>query len=437
MPRSGALVALVGLVSLAAACGGGRGAPNTTPANEGTGPTYAPTASSTATATVPATPTATPKPGVDAPTVELKEGAPIELPENLVLYYFGGKVPLEGRPDTLLRAYRHGGATVIEDVLRTLPVKGTPFSFAIDAERQRIAVSVCVRGDCFEHNLIASASTEDVVLLSSDGGASWTELGPVPEQSFISGFEGDEVAFAPLGLSSDGLPRLVLLPSREVITGPPGTQPSPDGSRSHTWRRGEDGALLDRSGTVIQVAPRIPGSHVDPSGSILSRLNGIWTAYPFGGTPLFFLLELKATGAVARAVRIGGIGDIAAVARLNVDTLVMNRYFPPGGGIGDTALLSLATGEYRTISGLRRPQDRDAYPLTASTGPIARIKAPGSCLNIREQPVTSSASLGCFADGVLLRLNGAAQAIDGRDWYPVQAPGSEANGYAAAEFLER
>ena len=68
---------------------------------------------------------------------------------------------------------------------------------------------------------------------------------------------------------------------------------------------------------------------------------------------------------------------------------------------------------------------------------FARVKTGGDCLNVRDKPATASLSLGCFKDGVLLRLRTQPeQTAEGINWLAVETP-DRRPGWASAEFLER
>lgn len=68
---------------------------------------------------------------------------------------------------------------------------------------------------------------------------------------------------------------------------------------------------------------------------------------------------------------------------------------------------------------------------------FARVNSGSDCLNVREKPSQSSSSLGCFADGVLLRLrNEPDQSAGGATWVAVETPRGT-SGYASSEFLQR
>jgi len=67
---------------------------------------------------------------------------------------------------------------------------------------------------------------------------------------------------------------------------------------------------------------------------------------------------------------------------------------------------------------------------------VLRVATGDDCLNVRTEPSTTAASLGCFADGVLLGLRGDGPPPVVAGWLPVVTPALEP-GWVAEEFVER
>ncbi len=63
--------------------------------------------------------------------------------------------------------------------------------------------------------------------------------------------------------------------------------------------------------------------------------------------------------------------------------------------------------------------------------PTVRVNTGADCLNLRAEPTTTSPTLGCFADGVLLprQLDGAPPPVPG--WLPVLSPDFQTTGWVA------
>jgi len=128
------------------------------------------------------------------------------------------------------------------------------------------------------------------------------------------------------------------------------------------------------------------------------------------------------------------------------DTVAVGNYFVPAGpGAGAAlfarpALLDFAAGKVTPLTiGNGQPSnpsapDRDRI-VNVQYGSFAEVHTGGDCLNVREEASTSSKSLGCFADGVLLQLSDVVSVMDdGTTWQSVVTP-SGAAGWASAEFL--
>ena len=67
---------------------------------------------------------------------------------------------------------------------------------------------------------------------------------------------------------------------------------------------------------------------------------------------------------------------------------------------------------------------------------VARVTTGTDCLNVRAEPRADSASLGCFADGVLLYVRGDGPPPVVPGWLPVVTPSLE-SGWVSDEFVTR
>jgi hypothetical protein len=107
------------------------------------------------------------------------------------------------------------------------------------------------------------------------------------------------------------------------------------------------------------------------------------------------------------------------------------------GHISEPAIVDLQTGALQPLSGyfLDRAKSGDRSNILAvTTGAFARVQGAGDCLNVRATASTDGTSLGCFKDGVLLRLGGTTLEAGGRKWLAVSTPLS-GSGWAAAQYL--
>jgi hypothetical protein len=74
--------------------------------------------------------------------------------------------------------------------------------------------------------------------------------------------------------------------------------------------------------------------------------------------------------------------------------------------------------------------------ITAFLG-TARVVTGSDCLNVREKPAKASLALGCYKDGVLLRVRPQPeQTSQGTTWVAVETPDGQ-DGWVSSEFLER
>jgi hypothetical protein len=131
-------------------------------------------------------------------------------------------------------------------------------------------------------------------------------------------------------------------------------------------------------------------------------------------------------------------------ARLDETRWLGSAQIPPAPGEPDrgenyrAVLIDTVSGTVHPILGL--PRDASplpgnfSWPRLAVTGDFVRVATgDADCLNVREEATTAATSLGCFADGVLLRVLDA-EPVAG--WVPVTTPGGAA-GFVAEAFVER
>jgi hypothetical protein len=123
---------------------------------------------------------------------------------------------------------------------------------------------------------------------------------------------------------------------------------------------------------------------------------------------------------------------------------------PQGGFVGErlmvVAVNSGNTGqvpavidfEARTISPIAEFGDAQGernMVKAVQVGPFARVTGTdGDCLNIREQPLLTAASIGCYRDGVLFVEQGELTESGGTAWSFVRI--GDRQGWASTEFLE-
>ncbi|HEX6031442.1 MAG TPA: helix-turn-helix transcriptional regulator, partial [Tepidiformaceae bacterium] len=133
------------------------------------------------------TPAVSPTPGPSTvPTagpqgfVDLQQGGDGQLPPGIVVYYYGGRVPIEGPPPDLRRAYRDSnGGLHVEKIYERIPGEGDPYWLALDAGTGRIAVALCLEGYCGGY-AVAEPGSRNRLMMSSDGGMTWQDRGSLP-----------------------------------------------------------------------------------------------------------------------------------------------------------------------------------------------------------------------------------------------------------------
>ncbi|MGE5594959.1 MAG: SH3 domain-containing protein [Hyphomicrobiales bacterium] len=73
-------------------------------------------------------------------------------------------------------------------------------------------------------------------------------------------------------------------------------------------------------------------------------------------------------------------------------------------------------------------------PVAVELGTFLRVSGAGDCLNVRAEPGTDAAVLGCYADRVLLGDRGESREAGGIAWRAVTTPDGR-EGWASSEFL--
>jgi len=442
MKRTFVAVALAVVAILVASCSGGS-KPQATPAV-----TAVPGASDATAIGVPS-PTVPPVDTFDGIRLQpLTLGGDIPLPAGLVVYYNVSGYGKGGGPGELRRAYRDADGQLRVDSL-VAPAAARITWQATDFEHGVVAVEICARGLCASGENSAAPGSEARLVTSDDGGISWVDRGLLPDDAFVLAIVPGDIV---LGSWRPGEPeRYWHFPSGEAITPPAaGFFPAVIQGAGLVWAREGDSStdIRDWSGAEIASIGRPYASREAPR----------FVASAIGGDAAFrtiwFTRDIPgATGP--------GVGGRFVLARLDRDQHATEAYYQDGeypvpvvaistteilGNVstpGDAgrrfpaALIDLETRVVHPIPELSPANGSTPFVRAALVGTFARVNTGGSCLNVRENPAKLWDSLGCFYDGVLLRLRTAAeQTADGISWVAVETPGGRA-GWAAAEFLER
>jgi len=468
--------ALLALTTLAAACDGSS-QPEATPTPDASvvpPGTPSPSASATGTATAEtptpaATPTTTPivLPSIVAgkPLTQLVPGPAVDFPDDLVMYVATSRCFACGfGPGDLWRIYRGRDGQLVAD--HTKPAGSVPV-YAISTDGSTIIAGVCT-GYCGGE----SQPSEDAAvrfLISGDGGITWQPIdGPPLLRSYVifSGwFRGQVVATAIKYLPSGVVEGVdtYLLPSFTRLEPPPGLPPpafdryqfpgafvAPDGGLLWDASRTSPPLLFDEKGAPASLGGLeaiIPGVEWrDQTYGQTGRLgiSGVWfPILPRGNDPGRFFVSLdengEPTAGFATSVDTVTFGArVSGTVWLGTATLPLaaGEQAPAGGQETIRAvLIDTKTGLMHPVKGLPwypSPLPGSfSFPRLTITGKFWRVDAGSECLNVRQESSVSSAVLGCFASGVLLRER---DVVAPSGWRAVAAPDGTP-GFAASSYL--
>ncbi len=459
--RSLALSMMAVAMAVAAGCGGGK-KPSTTPSGTVR-------SSETATPTVPAEPSASAT-GTHSPVVAtpLTMGMQAVLGYDTVLYYTVGCYACGGGSTPhLYRVYMApDGRERTDDLFIPLAKDGgLPQSFTADWAKGELWSAWCRTGYCgLESD--PSADAVEVLYHSRDGGVSWEEAGRLePGSSLIAPVDGE--LLTSVWKASSYTYRLV--PSgREPArpSGPAESYATDVAGQGVVWQQIEPGGaqlvtFFDVSGALLFRAPGKSARYVEktPQGNLVQWRGGADESETRNGI-------LDDSGRVIRSwswaqgqrgdnlVQVGGqLSENRLYATvmtpewfefgtdspgITQEQLRHGRMFPI-----EVAIINLDTATIHPLAGpsFNLTGNQNPYVSHIDTVPVRRVKTGGDCLNVRTDPTGAARSLGCFKDGVLLRLVVAPKdqpvVVDGTTWIPVILPSDLVAGWAAAEFLER
>jgi hypothetical protein len=429
-----------GVALLAVACGGSDSTPTATPTgNVGAAPSAPATEPTATTSTPAASPTATPWDDF----VEVVEGEPVPLPDGVVLYYYG-YVFTEGIPaDRWLRAHQTEDGLVIRDLSEGLPAGSNGYQFISAPKDGRLFTTICVQGYCGGH-ADPSADAREETYESLDGGITWHRSNEppglvLPDGVFLGGVMSDGTTVAGTYDSAEQQYDWFTWPGRTTVESPVGNARAGMRDGQFVWQTvsfdfpSRGGALYDEDGDLVlaEMQPPMDGAY-DVQRWWEFDL-AVWYPFPRDTATTGYLTDIAADGSLLRTVRWEGY-DIRPVGWRDDDHLIVLRFYPEEGSIAQSYILAFETGEMNRIEGLQpTEQDRDVYATEVMTGEFAMVDAPDSCLHVRAETNLDSESLGCFADGVLLKVLGDHGTTD---WLPVLAPGG-VEGFASTVFLLR
>jgi hypothetical protein len=380
--------------------------------------------------------------------VPLNLGEEMDIPDDVALIVRATCEPCGGSPGgDLLRVYRDASGQLRMDELfgdeltGRLPLpagRGSPRGVVVNSDASEMVADVCTRGDC-QWIQEASPDAQSTLYRSTDGGVTWEELGVLDGKRYVVAITKEGLVVRAWGQETEWKPKYELFTSGESVEPPPEAGKElpltlPDGELA--WPT-EDGRLLRSDGSQILTVSqgetvRDHVQHIvpDASGERLAvgslKLIGVFS---HDGRPisLFSLMN-------------GAVGAWLS------DTLVVGKAYVPGellptpeqGFVVLPTIFDLESGEAHPILHpfLDQPLRHSYIVRAVQRGPFARVVNTGGCLNVRQDPGATAATLACAADGVLLRDTGETREVDGGVWVRVVTPAG-VEGWASAQYLER
>ena len=394
----------------------------------------------------PTPPAAGPLAGVDI--ADLHPGMQASIGYGSVVYYSPLGVGKGAPLSKIYRAYRSAdGVLQTEELLERHDTQfGGPLqSIAVDFERGRVLVAACVTGQCGFEGSTPAESAHVRMFLSRDGGVTFEPFGELPPSDlFLLGFVGEKVlalSYGPVGSNSGE--RAFLYPSMQEPARPAGlpeATPFPDGAGGIIWKNAE--GYHDEAGALTLPA---------------AALNVTRTPLPTG-----FLAQWRTPGANESHLGIyDGARSLQQVFRIHASSFMTGSRLPDGMlagtiqlgepfGFGVDGSVAACKRERPIYPSLLDPETGNVHPIIELGGcdnghvglhallarSVVRVATGDDCLNVRTQPSSAAASLGCFASGVLLGQRGDGSPPIFPGWLPVVTPGLEP-GWVAEEFVER
>ncbi len=240
-------------------------------------------------------------------------------------------------------------------------------------------------------------SVDDVprsLVVSRDGGVTWTVAAEIPMGGRVIGLAGDEML---VGIEAeDGGQSALLLPSGREVSVP---DEADAGFVSHPERLSllrhdfEDGYGNE---TAVAIGP--------------------------GGPDTWHVLE----GGTLKVVAV--VDDHRLLA--NASREAKTGLDPVNGAV----LVDLDAGTIASFPGLDSSPESAASAIALVAGPFFRVDAGGDCLNVRTTVGVGAPVLMCAADGVLLGDREDAWERDGMTWLAVRTPDGR-SGWASSEYL--
>jgi len=393
--------------------------------------------------------------------VPLEIGPEIDLPADIALIVPPNCGNCAGPTGGLSRVYRDANGQIRTDTLVTMESLGfAPVSysdptgpvltgFAADEGGSTIAVGVCKHGPCFGGpGQPPPGDAETAILLSSDGGVSWSELQRLGGVAFVSGVLPNGRIVVGISNGKPEPPVYKVLPEGEDLTPPPGAgfaAPLSLASGDVIWPT-EGGGMLRSDGSAwlgewadprhLQFAWKFV---LDPGGErVLASATTVSVNGPGSGLVVVFRID----GTLERVYSVPGF--FSPIAWLG-DGRVLGHADTCAGSVGPgygscsgyrPALIDLDARFIHHFRPVIDPPVNFFNIFAVQRGPFARVvNTDETCVNIRSAPNTGAEIVDCAAEGVLLRTDGSTGGDGTNVFLHVYTP-SGLEGWASTEYLE-
>jgi len=391
-----------------------------------------------------------------------KVNAPAQLPQGVALFVEKGCWGCEGYSTGLERVYRDAAGTVHTDTV----FSGAFLSVSFSADAFEAYATVCI-DVCGPLGPPATGS-RTTIYHSVDGGITWTAEGTVDGIANVLLDGSHWVLYQYIFNGGDSVTyRFSEYPGGTAIVPPAGTGPglaipgsqmlfadptyahylNPDGSPFLGGLPGQLGDELDVNYGLTPVARLGSGDVAVRWQHPIDRSVGPSSVPRIGIVQNSTLMDVIEPARVGPNVDIGvllgdgrifGNADLARIDVPRAKAVTPNDVVAPHLPV----LIDLVAGEVTPLLLYGDYLFDGAYAgrnivVAAQLGPFARVNTGGDCLNVRRSTSTSSPTVGCFKDGILLRwLGGNDLTAEGISWVQVMTPDGN-RGWASAEFLQR
>lgn len=399
--------------------------------------------------------------------IQLRQGDPIDLPNDVALIIETGCWQCDGPTTGLDRVYRDPSGKIRTQTLVSAELLGItndsgnpPVILGFDAldDASLIVVAFCTAGDCGWLG-VPDANAHTTFFESTDGGVTWTQIADLAglyrlvsliPADFYS--EPDVLVSGPFPTDPEAPyePRFSYLRAGVDIV-----PPSEAGDFPQPWIAPSGGIFWQGASSRLFTSAGEPFFYVGAAaylaGNITSDLSGTRWGIPWGlptgnGPALQFLTLVDETGHIVRSLQYDRY--VSYGANSNADVMYGNAELDPDLLVGDLqspnftflpAEIHLNEGVFYPIldpfTGKRFNFGRNRV-VAVQTGPFARVvNTDGSCVNVRAPAGLSEMIFDCVAEGVLLHDTHEHTTVDGIDWTRI-VTFDGLQGWVASDYLE-